>query len=128
MALIQHRQIKDRIVSQFVPHIDVSDVNARNLENTSVSRGLCAFALTYLADVDSKTACLSVVDGFKDNGIDAIFFDSNDRTLYLIQGKWNKNHTGGVENGDVLKFLQGAKDLMNSRFEKFNNKVKKKED
>lgn len=127
MALIQHRQIKDRITADFVPMIDVSDVPENQRENAKLSRGVCALGLTYLTDIDAATACESIVDGFGDNGIDAIYFDANEKTLYLVQSKWNHSHGGGIENGDVLKFLQGAKDLMNSRYHKFNQKIKSRE-
>lgn len=128
MALIQHRQIKDRINSDFVPLIDLSGVPEDQKENTALSRGVCALGLTYLTDIDTATACQCLVDGYGDNGIDAIYFDANERILYVIQSKWNNTHSGSVENGDILKFLQGAKDLMNSRYEKFNDKVKARSD
>lgn len=127
MALIQHRQIRDRLLADFAPLIDVSDVPEPQHENAKLSRGVCALGLTYLADVDPATACHSIVDGFGDNGIDAIFFDMSEKILYLLQSKWNHAHGGGIENGEVLKFIQGAKDLLNSRYPKFNNRIKERE-
>jgi hypothetical protein len=64
-----------------------------------------------------------VTDGYGDNGIDAIFFEPADKTLHLVQSKWNDTHTGSVDNGSVLKYLQGVRDLLNSKYEKFNAKV-----
>lgn len=127
MAIIQHRQIKNHVETDFSPHIDISDVPEAQIENTTLSRGVCALGLSYLTDIDPATAALQIVDGFNDNGIDAIYFDAGEKILYFVQSKWNNAHGGGIENGDVLKFLQGAKDLMNSHYDRFNHKVRSRE-
>jgi hypothetical protein len=124
VAIVQHRQIKDRIEADYIPHIDLSDVQNEDDENIGLSRGMSAITISYLTDTDPATACRCIVDGFGDNGIDAIFFDESDKSLYLVQGKWNNTHTGGIDNGSILKFIQGVKDLLNSRYDKFNKKVK----
>jgi hypothetical protein len=123
VALIQHRQIKDRLEANYIPLIDVSDSVEANRPMVALSRATAALALVYLADVDPKTACENLVDGGGDNGIDAILYDAGEKTLYLVQSKWNNEHTGGVDNGSILKFLQGVKNLLNSKYAKFNKKV-----
>ena len=129
MGLIQQRQIADKIKISFISHIDASDLKDKSeadRETNILSRGLAAYALAYLAGVDEKTAGGSITDGYNDNGVDAIYYESADKTLYLVQTKWNNKHTGSIDLGDCLKFLKGAKDILNSRFEKFGKKIKER--
>ena len=123
MALIQHRQIKDRLDANYIPLVNVDDVPEAQKGSNALSRAVAALALVYCADVDVKTACDAIVDGGGDNGIDAILYDPSEKVLYLVQSKWNEAHTGSIDNGSLLKFLQGVKDLLNSRYDKFNKKV-----
>ncbi len=127
MALVQHRQISDRLTKEIVPLLCLDDVKSKNRDLTALSRALAAFSLSCLADADLATAADSVVDGFNDNGIDAIYFDPNEKGLYLVQSKWNSNHTASVDNGSVLKFLQGVKDLLSSRFDRFNPRIQSRQ-
>ena len=45
----------------------------------------------------------------------------------LVQSKWIHNGKGEPENGEVKKFISGIKDLLNFKFDRFNDKVKNKE-
>jgi len=69
-------------------------------------------ALRMAADLELAQAIASLVDGSDDNGIDAIHYDSQERTLFLVQSKWNTSHSGSVDSAAVLKFLQGVQDLV----------------
>ena len=126
MALIQHRQIADSIKSTYVQHINFLDLKSTGdeLESNKLSRGLAAYSVAYVAGADSATAGASITDGYNDNGVDAVFFDKSEKTLYFVQSKWNTSHTGSVDLGDTLKFLKGCKDLLSSRFDEFNEKIK----
>ena len=37
--------------------------------------------------------------------------------------KWNTTHTGSIDTASLLKFIQGLKDLLNSRKDKFSGKL-----
>jgi len=41
----------------------------------------------------------------------------------LVQSKWFSTGNGGVDVGDVHKFVQGLKDVLDARFERFNSKI-----
>lgn len=43
--------------------------------------------------------------------------------MYLVQSKWSQDGSGSISVGDMQKFLQGFKDLINARYKRFNNKV-----
>ena len=65
-------------------------------------------------------------DEFKDNGIDAAFYDINEKNLLLVQTKWNIQHTGGVDTAGIHKFVKGVKDLLNSKKSNFGPKMQKR--
>jgi hypothetical protein len=56
-------------------------------ETTRLTRGLAAWVLTQIAVVSDEDAAASVTDGFDDNGIDAVFVDSDNSVVYLVQSK-----------------------------------------
>ena len=53
-----------------------------------LTRSQAALALSHIAGIDKHIAATSIVDGFDDNGIDAIYFDEVIRTVYVVQSKW----------------------------------------
>ena len=82
----------------------------------------------YLAKVDPQIAAASITDSFDDNGIDAIRYDQDDRVLFLVQSKWHKNGQGSIESAEVMKFVQGVRDLLEANFSRFNSKVLDQQD
>lgn len=71
-------------------------------------------------------AANSIVDGFNDNGIDAIYYSQISKTLFIIQSKWIHKGEGEPESGEVNKFVNGIRDIINSNYERFNQKVNRK--
>jgi len=67
------------------------------------------------------------VDGYDDNGIDAILFEKNQNILWLVQSKWIEKGNGEPETGDTAKFTNGIRDLVNNELDRFNSKVNAKE-
>ena len=129
MSIVQVRQIKDYLNSNFAGLIDMSDWDGKPEDQrvkAFLSRGVAALALMHLAGITRELAAAAIVDGYDDNGIDAIFFDSAERLLYVLQSKWEENGTGSVELGDAQKFITGVRDLIHPRFERFNAKVQKR--
>lgn len=85
-------------------------------EKNRLSRSLAAFAIANLADVISAQGANSIINGENDNGIDAIYFDRNQKSLWLVQAKAGK----APNMGDNKKFCDGIRDLIERRFDKFN--------
>jgi hypothetical protein len=129
MSEIHVNHIKSHIEKDFKNLIDLSDVNAKgaNLENFFLTRALAAYSIQHHTQVPANIAAESVVDGGGDNGIDAIYYDVHSKCLFLVQSKWIHNGKGEPDNGEVKKFISGIKDLLNFRFDRFNDKVRKKE-
>jgi hypothetical protein len=128
MAILHIGHIKAALIKRFDGLIDLSDQpNAKDQdrENFFLTRSLAAFAVAELAQTDAKIAAKAVVDGSRDNGIDAFYFDATERVCYLVQSKWIHDGKASIEVGEVHKFLQGVKDLMLcnlDRFDKLRNK------
>ena len=129
MAEVQHSQIKSKLLELIAPQIDKSDLagkSGENLEAHVLSRSVAVAALKVVAEIDDATAIDAIVDGGNDNGIDAISYDSQTKTLFLVQSKWSKSHSSSIASGDVLKFLQGVRDLVSLKKNRFNDKIQKR--
>lgn len=85
-------------------------------EKNRLTRSLAAFAIEKLADVAPAQAANAIVDGWDDNGIDAIHFDRAKNRLWLIQSKIGE----APNQGENKKLCDGIDDLVNCRFNKFN--------
>ncbi len=81
----------------------------------------------HLTDIPRDRAAATVNDGTGDHGIDAVYFDEPDRGLYIVQSKWSADGHGSIERGDLQKFIAGFHDIVNTRFERFNEKVQAKQ-
>jgi hypothetical protein len=81
-----------------------------------LSRALAAFAIQNLAEVTPAEAANAVVDGFNDNGLDAIFFDRQKNILWVVQSKLSS----APNMGDNKKFCDGVRDLIAKRYNRFN--------
>lgn len=116
--------------SRFKDLIDMSDRPSdppEELKSKFLSRALAAFCVQCLTDADPVLAAQSVTDGFKDQGLDAIYFDTAENTLYLVQSKWSKNATKTIESGDCQLFIQGIQALIRADFSDFNERIRHRE-
>jgi hypothetical protein len=77
-----------------------------------------------MSEVTPEVACENVTDGFDDNGIDGVFYNSDEKCLYIIQSKYHSNGNGSIDTGDLHKFIQGIKGLVSTRYDKFNGRIR----
>ena len=127
MSIIHVRQIKSSLEKTFGCSIDLEDVVDKadtERENIFLSRALAALAIKILTDIPSEDAASCVTDGWHDDGLDAIYYHNQERILYVVQAKWKQNGRGSIERGEAQKFIKGFQDLVNARFERFNDKIK----
>ena len=104
---VQNLQVQKYLSTKYAPHIDVSDIGKHNESERFkhlLTEGLAALSLTYFADLEVEVACASVTDEPHDNGIDAIYFSSLDKSLYIVQSKWSKNEAT-IDVGSTHKFV-----------------------
>jgi len=118
--------ISAHLLSNYVPHLDLSDVaTAPTEQKASVAhtRALAAFALNIVVpDADEATCCAHVTDGSGDNGIDALYVDVVGKRIIVVQSKWSDAGTGTIGVGDLHKTIAGLRDLTDERFDQFNSK------
>ena len=106
-------------MDDYVNHPDQEQVNKAFL-----TRALGALAVSQLTEVPMEDLCLYITDGSKDGGIDLIFFDAKERTLYLVQTKWHADGHGSIELGDALKFLDGVRKVLENDIDQLNERIK----
>jgi hypothetical protein len=132
LSIIHVGHIRSALNTRFAGLIDTTDVptgsNEQQRENFALTRSLAAFSLAQVARIDDAIAADAVVDGPQDNGIDAIFYDPAEKTCYVVQSKWIHSGNGSVEVGEIQKFVQGIEDLLEPRFERFNEKIRRKQE
>ena len=119
--------LKTHLEKVYVPHLppllqpQTADADlAKNID-----RSFAAFAIDHICQLDPKKAGKSVVDDFDDHGIDAIFYHSRSKTLYLVQAKLKD--TSQFTQKEALAFSQGVRKLVNGDFGNFNQNVLNRE-
>lgn len=131
MSIIHVNQLKSRLKGLFADQIDLSDCKDKSpddVELNFLSRALAAYAVHHLIDMAPTAAANTIVDGYDDNGIDAIAYDESQSKLLLIQSKWSKDGNGEPDNASIKKFVSGIRDLLSMNFERFNLKVQSRVD
>ena len=125
MSVIHVGHIKNA-VGRFGNLLDLSDVqnaSSEQKESCRLTRSLAAFVVAELGGLDDVAAAQAVTDGTGDNGIDAVYYDPVEKNCLLVQSKWIASGNGSVEVGDVHKFIQGVRDLLDANFSRFNTKM-----
>ena len=129
------KQLEAEVEHLFSNSIDMSDYDKRRAQDRKDafnSRALAAYSLYTLADISSEEAAQSIVDGFEDNGIDAVFFQRKQNILWLVQAKWRKDGKKSPEAKELRSFKDGVFDLLDYGSPKiqdrFNYKFEYKEE
>jgi hypothetical protein len=114
---------------EFAPLIDMSDWRgkAEDRQAAFLSRALAAACLKGIANVEAKRAADAVVDGFGDNGLDAIMFDQAEDIFYFVTSKWSADGSGcPVDEKACLKFVSGINSIIDGNLTGLNAKVQRK--
>lgn len=131
MSIIHVNQLKARLKELFTGQIDLSDCKDKSpedVESIFLSRALAAYTAHHLIGMQPSVAGAAIVDGYNDNGIDAIAFDESQSKLLLVQSKWSKEGKGEPDNGSIKKFVSGIRDLLSMNFDRFNTRVQSRVD
>lgn len=127
------KQVEAEINKLFTELIDMSDYSlkkANHKKDAFNSRALAAYALHILAEVSPTRAAEAIVDGYDDNGIDALLFHPRQNTLWLVQAKWIQDGQGCPKSAELRSFKDGIFDLLDfpNKLKRFNEKFEIKED
>jgi len=129
MSRLHVLHIKAALERFYSGKINMQDYITRTVEertNAFLSRSLAAYSISQAAKIDADMAAASIVDGANDGGIDGIYWDSTNHLLYLVQSKWISRGNGSPEQGDVQKFINGFRNLLDLRFERFNENINRR--
>ena len=123
--LLQLRRIENVINKIICPKIDMSDIENDEFGSNIhlYSRALAALAIMRSTDVEADIAAKSVTDGYNDMGIDAVYNDVDQRKLVLVQSKWRCGASGGIDQAEMLPFVQGVKSIIEYKMEGCNKKL-----
>lgn len=132
MSTLQLNRIKKVLESKVLKHIDKSLIlkekpkaSEGDIANMMFSQGFLLYSLKCLTGASYLDLKNYITDGFFDNGIDAVYYSNLQNELFICQSKWIKKGKGGVDKGEILKFIKGIEDLLHLRFSEFNNKLQK---
>ena len=76
--------------------------------------------------IDYDMAAKSVTDGYHDIGIDAIYNDTVQKKLVLVQSKWRKDGTGSVSQEEIQTFVEGINRIITLDIDGCNRKISEK--
>ncbi|GLZ05950.1 putative abortive infection phage resistance protein [Actinomadura sp. NBRC 104412] len=99
---------------------DLEDYPESEWQQRFLSRALAAEAIRLMTGCDFETAGRSVIDGDRDQGIDAIAVSENTRDVWLVQAKWSDLGKAKIDKAEALKFADGVRLIGNRNFEPFN--------
>jgi hypothetical protein len=113
----------------FESHIPKDDLKPTDpdIDSKIQTRCLAAFAVQAMTECTDLDAGAAVVDGGEDNGLDAVFYSPGQNCLMLVQSKWIKDGKSEPDSAEVAKFCKGVRDLVNSEFERFNERVRRRQ-
>ena len=110
MSTLHIKQLKAYFDTTYASFIDMSDStgSAEQIKNQFYSKSLVLFSLTIELGLPVSELSDPVVDGFGDNGIDGVYYNSASSTLYLVQSKWHNDGNGSIDREGIQKFIKGA--------------------
>lgn len=117
--------LKKVLLERFVPFLPpLLDTKkpAEEQADKQLSRAFSAFALHKLLDINPQVAAGAVVDDFRDEGVDAVYYENSSETLYLVQTKLKASAQFKQEDADP--FCRGIRRLLHQDFDVFNDNVK----
>ena len=130
MSSLKVKQIQSKIRSMFEGDLDLTCIseNDEQRDEKILTRCLAAFSVYSATGCSTSEAAKAVWDGSDDNGIDAAFFNQEERQVVVVQSKWVKSGKGGPKVRDILTFADGVRDLIENRIDNFSERLRDKVD
>lgn len=99
MSKLHVNHIKSFLENTFSEFIDIADLSKKSKEEqhkNMLSRALAAYAISILAPCSAEVASKSIIDGYDDNGVDAIFLIKLLKAYGLFSLNLSKVVMGGL--------------------------------
>lgn len=117
-------RIKSKLDEFFKKKIDLTDAsNDEEKQNKYYTRSIAALAITMRCGIELDSATQTITDGYHDMGIDAVYNDSAQKKLILVQSKWRKDGNGSISQEETTAFISGIKRILNFDFDGCNEKL-----
>ncbi|MFM5803102.1 AIPR family protein [Aeromonas veronii] len=94
--------------------------NQQDYDIKMASRALAAFTMYQLGGIDDKYAGESVCDSSTDGGIDGIAINHSEKTVVVVQSKFNQAGNGTWSKADLALFKDSCDKLQSKRYELFD--------
>jgi hypothetical protein len=128
MSNLKMVRIQAKIDELFKELVDLSDVkNPDEKVNKFYSRSLAALAIVMQCGVEYDIAVQSITDGYHDLGIDAVYNDTAQKKLILVQSKWRKDGLGSISQEEASTFTEGVARVINFDLTGCNAKLSAKQ-
>lgn len=128
MSNLKMVRIQAKIDELFKELVDLSDVkNPDEKVNKFYSRSLAALAIVMQCGVEYDIAAQSITDGYHDLGIDAVYNDTAQKKLILVQSKWRKDGLGSISQEEASTFTEGVARVINFDLTGCNAKLSAKQ-
>ena len=108
-------RIATRLHEIFDGPISLADLAGKPKEHAEPffrTRALAALSLLSESPISAYEAGANVTDGGADDGIDALYVDSQRNIVYFVQSKWRQNSNKGIELSDFNRFRDGVRDIL----------------
>ena len=121
-------RVQSKLDELFENKINLADaLNDEDKENKFYTRSIAALAITMRCGIDYESAVQTITDGYHDMGIDAVYNDTTQKKLILVQSKWRKDGNGGISQEEANAFVTGVKRIINLDFSGCNAKLAAKQ-
>lgn len=117
-------RVQTKLDELFDERIDLSDAKStEDNHNKFYTRSIAALAISMQCGIDYDVAAQSITDGYHDMGIDAVYNDTTQKKLFIIQSKWRKDGKGSILQEEAATFVSGLKRIINFDFGGSNEKI-----
>lgn len=125
MANLNIIRARTKLNEMFHNKIDMSDFPL-NQDSHFETRAIAATVLMMRAGIDATEASKHITDGYHDMGIDAIYLDRSQRSLFLVQTKWRNSGDGTIKQSEMLTFIAGVKRILELDLDGANKHIQDK--
>ena len=128
MPNLKMLRVQAKLDELFANMIDLADAkNDDDRNNKFYTRSIAALAIAMRCGLDYDTAAQTITDGFHDMGIDAVYNDTTQKKLLLVQSKWRKDGNGSISHEEANTFVSGIERIISLDFEGCNAKLAAKQ-
>lgn len=126
MADLHVQRLRAELERRFRSLVDMNDHKTRpeaDRQAAFLSRSLAAYSLVAFAGASDADAAAAIIDGYDDQGVDAIYYNTSDAKLVICTSKWKADGRGSIDQGAVQKFLAGVGHLVNLELQRFGGRL-----